>query len=171
MKYLKYIFITLISGVIFGVGFLLALIYILPLFQKHDLQKFHKNEIARIENEISISCIDLYNNALTFAEKDIGNIINSGMKGDDWVAMISSDQKSFIDSTEKKILKCNTVQASAEKLGLNWPVNQRKAFHLHLVYSSLKTFTTRYGDKPASSQDLRPHALEQLMFEYQNLKD
>lgn len=171
MKYLKFIILSILSGVLFGVGLFIALIYVLPIFQEFDENQFYRSELKEIENEIGMSCSDLYTNALAFAEKDIGNIINSGMNGDDWVAMVTPDQKSFIDATEKKINSCNRIVGNAEKIGLDLPITDRKAFNLLSLYSALRSFTTRYGDTPASARDLKPQALDHLMFEYQNLKD
>lgn len=146
-------------------GALLVLDYGLPFITEYDADSFNKQEIEIIEKEIDISCLKLHEEAMSFSKSDIGEIINQGLKGNDWVAVITSQQKSYIEENKEKLYQCNRAKYFSDKLRLEWP----DFSELHQLYSALSTFSTTYGEGPATANDLKPEALDRLRFIYLNV--
>lgn len=165
MKYLKYLFISIIYGLGFTFGCALIIIYGLPLLREHDTNSFYKDRLIEIESRNGITCKNLFVSTHAFAIKDIGNIINVGINGDDWVAIITTEQKLFIDKSVEPLQDCHNFESDAKKLGLEWPEFK----DLATLYQALKIYSTRYGSNKPSSRNLKPEALDRLQFEYQNL--
>ena len=98
-------------------------------------------------------------------QNDIGEIINQGLQGNDWIAIITPQQKEFIGTYENYLYECRNAKYSAEQLGLEWPDFQ----DIKRLFGSLKIYSTSYGSGPASSKNLKAEALDSLRFEYQNV--
>lgn len=165
MKYLKYGLISLFYGIFFSIGVILVFKYVLPMFYSQGPHSFNEKEIAKIEEELGMSCLDLHKEATDFVINDVGEIINQGIQGKDWVAFITPTQKSYIDSTDGKMTKCRLAQFHAEKLLLDWPDFR----DLQKIFGSLKIYSTSYGKGPATSKSLKPSALELLKYDYRNV--
>ncbi len=165
MKYLKYAFIATIFGVFFTLGTMLAFKLIVPLFVNDDPDLFYKEELSRVEEEIGGSCLELYDDSYQFAVNDVGEIINIGIKGGDWIKVITAEQKQLIDSYNDLLFECVKAKYSADRLGKDWPEFDK----LQNLYSSLQIYSTRYGSGEPSSNDLKPEALNHIMFEYRNV--
>ncbi len=153
----------MLCGIFFSVGIVIFSKFIYPIFS--DPNDIHREEIERVENEAGLSCKELHERAYAFSIQEIGKIISVGLDGGDWIAVITDEQKTYIDQTKEDLLSCSMAKSSARQLGYKWP----DFWELHLLFSSLSTFSTRYGDGPASSTNLKPQALESLMFNYQNV--
>ncbi|WP_049723746.1 hypothetical protein [Gilvimarinus polysaccharolyticus] len=165
MKYLRYAFVAFLSGIFFSLGAFVVITYAIPLFLDYDSDSIYREEIDRVEEKLGKSCIDLHHEVIVFAKNDIGEIINQGLKGGDWIAIITKEQKIFLDEVDEHISECQRAEYSARKLGYNWPSFD----DLQYLYSALKIYSTRYGEGPASSRDLKPEALDRLIFNYQNV--
>lgn len=165
MKYFQFILKAFLAGAAFTFGAFIVITYIIPLFVDYDVDSLYRDEIVRVEDEVGQSCLELHSEAVEFAKNDIGEIINQGLKGEDWIAVITHQQKIFIDKAEEALATCMRAEYSARKLNKDWPEFR----DLHLLYSSLKVYATSYGKGPASSRDLKPQALDKLIFDYQNV--
>jgi hypothetical protein len=139
--------------------------WILPQFSAFDPDMLYKEEILKAEEKIGGNCLDLYDQSYQFAVKEIGGIIEVGIKGGDWIEVITPEQKNTIDSTVDKLFECQKAKYSAERLGEEWPDFN----DLHSLFSSLRTFSTRYGSGQPSARDLKPEALDRLMFDFRNV--
>ncbi|SHK26260.1 hypothetical protein SAMN05216369_1256 [Marinobacter antarcticus] len=59
-----------------------------------------------------MSCKQLHSEAYEFAIEDIGNIIDAGIQGRDWIKEISPVQKRYIDEVTEKHLQMYVVGAA-----------------------------------------------------------
>ncbi len=172
MKYIRYFLIAILAGAGFCLGIFFVFSYVLPQFQSGDfdpqnaINDTFEQRINEVESSIGMSCKQLHSEAYEFAIEDIGNIIDAGLQGRDWIKAISPDQKRYIDEVTEKLYKCMLLERPAEQyLELQWP----EFSGLERTYSSLKTFSTSYGDGEATAEKLQPQALERMQFHYQNL--
>jgi len=172
MKYIRYFLITILVGTGFSLGIFLIFSYVLPHFPIGDLDpqsainETFEQRIDEVESSIGMSCKQLHSEAHEFAIKDIGNIIDAGLRGKDWIKEISSDQKRYIDQVSEQLFQCMLLKRPAEQhLQLQWP----EFSELQRTYASLKTFSTSYGEGEATADKLNPQVLERMQLHYQNL--
>lgn len=172
MKYIRYFLIAILAGAGFSLGIFLIFPYVLPHFSTGDLEpqnainQTFEQRIDEVESSIGMSCKQLHSETHEFAIKDIGNIIDAGLRGKDWIKEISPDQKRYIDQVSEQLYQCMLLKRPAEQfLQLQWP----EFSELQRTYAALKTFSTSYGEGEATAEKLKPHALERMQFHYQNL--
>ncbi|WP_138440999.1 hypothetical protein [Marinobacter alexandrii] len=172
MKYFRYFLIAILAGAGFSLGILFVFSYALPHFESEYLDPHNatndmfEERINEVESSIGMSCKQLHREAYEFAIDDIGNIIDAGLQGRDWIKEISPDQKRYIDEVTEQLYQCMLLERPAEQyLQLQWP----EFSELQRTYSALKTFSTSYGDGEATAEKLKPQALERMQFHYQNL--
>lgn len=165
MRILSFILKSLSAGILFAIGASVFVLWILPIFYPVNMDSIHQETIQNTEQKLGSPCLEVYDNAYAFYQNDIGEIINYGLKGNDWVAYISPTQKEFIDTYANSLHECRTAKYSAERLGLEWPEFQ----DLQRLFDSLRIYSTSYGSGPSTSKSLKPEALDSLQFEYQNV--
>ncbi|MEX1666635.1 hypothetical protein [Zhongshania arctica] len=165
MKYVKYAFISLTLGVFFALGFFLVFAYVVPLFSEADIAAMHRDRIAKIEKEIGESCVEVYSQAYRFSDSEIRGFIQTGENGGDWLADISTKQKTYIDEAADDLWKCKSLGYLAKELGEDWPDFN----FIEQLYSSLKIYSEPSSGGRVSSKRWEPEALSNLVTIFQNV--
>ncbi len=167
MNIAKFLTKAFFAGIVFSFGAYFAITVLFPATGVIDASNFYEAHIADIEGQIGKSCIDVHADAISFMESDINQIIETGLAGDDWVAVITSEQKEFIDFNDEWLFDCSLARDSAIELGYEWPEFKE----LEQLYSALSIHSTSYSSRPATADRLNPQAFEDVQYYYRNVSN
>ena len=167
MHTLKKIVFWLISGSVFGVGFVVASYYTLRILMpdKSDVEFVH-DYIDTEQESFGITCEELIDKSSMFIDKSIKPIVEAGRNGQDWVAMSNSRLLEELEWHEQKTYKCHLMKGNADRVGL--PM-EGDFDTMQQLFSALRTFMTPYGNEPPSANGLSPGAFERVDQLYSNL--
>lgn len=157
IKYIKYAIFIFAAGVLFTLGSTFAMMHLFPLLGGGI--DIHSETISDIEQEIGKPCSEVYSEAMGFVRNDVQGIIDVGLSGGDWVAVITEQQKAFIDRVYESVTKCQLLELSASETGYDLP-NFSKLADIFLL---LEMYTTNFDGEPASSRGMSKTAFERLV--------
>lgn len=165
MNIIKFLTKAFLAGIVFSMGAYFALVFIIPKSGIVDDTSYYQFYVNEVEESIGKPCLRVHADALEFIDNDVARIIEHGLTGDDWVAIISPEQKLFIDSNDDWLGECDLARNAISQLGEEWP----EFSDMHRLFSALRTFTTTYDSTAASATRLKPEAFDMVQEYYRNV--
>ena len=154
------------AGVLLGIGFIIAIMFALELYTpEFDSKKYISNYITGEEERIGISCKELNNVSHSFVLQTISPLVESGLKGKDWVAMAPNGILEKLEELDNQNLRCSMLKSNAEKEGI---VIDGKFEQYQQLFSALSMFI-EFSGKPPSANNLKPGAFEKVNRLYQDI--
>lgn len=153
------------------IGLIAALMVItyllLPKADNYYVKEMHRARIAEVESDIGMTCTDLYNDAMSFANREVALALEVGLRGGNWVSSFDDQQSARILDIAEDLRSCDIVSDGVVYLGLGWPDFRS----MRELYSKLSIYLRAYSvDSAGDCEDGLP-ALDEILPLYRRLTD